>query len=375
MADFLRISNKLGGNEVISIAKPLIEDAEKQAVLEVLDSGMIAQGPRVKAFEEAFAEMCGVEHAVATSSGTTALHVALLANGIAAGDEVITSPFTFIASANSVLFTGARPIFVDIDPVTFNIDPAQIEAAITPRTKAILPVHLFGLLADMDVIMDIAERHDLVVIEDACQSHGAEYKGQRAGSFGTGTFSLYPTKNITSAEGGMITTDDEEIAENCRVIRQHGMRRRYYHDELGFNFRMTDVHAAIGLAQLGKLEKFNAARIANAAYFNDHLEGVITPTVPEGYRHVYHQYTVRAPEGRRDALMAHLKENGIGFGVYYPVPIHKQTYYVKELGYDQRLPEAERAAEEVLSLPVHPALSQADLEKIVATINAFMGAV
>lgn len=360
---------------MISIAKPLIEDAEKQAVLEVLDSGMIAQGPRVKAFEEAFAEMCGVEHAVATSSGTTALHVALLANGIAAGDEVITSPFTFIASANSVLFTGARPIFVDIDPVTFNIDPAQIEAAITPRTKAILPVHLFGLLADMDVIMDIAERHDLVVIEDACQSHGAEYKGQRAGSFGTGTFSLYPTKNITSAEGGMITTDDEEIAENCRVIRQHGMRRRYYHDELGFNFRMTDVHAAIGLAQLGKLEKFNAARIANAAYFNDHLEGVITPTVPEGYRHVYHQYTVRAPEGRRDALMAHLKENGIGFGVYYPVPIHKQTYYVKELGYDQRLPEAERAAEEVLSLPVHPALSQADLEKIVATINAFMGAV
>jgi perosamine synthetase len=360
---------------VISIAKPLIEDAEKQAVLEVLDSGMIAQGPRVKAFEEAFAEMCGVEHAVATSSGTTALHVALLANGIAAGDEVITTPFTFIASANSVLFTGARPIFVDIDPVTFNIDPAQIEAAITPRTKAILPVHLFGLLADMDAIMEIADRHDLVVIEDACQSHGAEYKGQRAGSFGTGTFSLYPTKNITSAEGGMITTDDEEIAENCRVIRQHGMRRRYYHDELGFNFRMTDVHAAIGLAQLGKLEKFNAARIANAAYFNEHLEGVITPTVPEGYRHVYHQYTVRAPEGRRDALMAHLKENGIGFGVYYPVPIHKQTYYVKELGYDQSLPEAERAAEEVLSLPVHPALSQADLEKIVATINAFMGAV
>jgi dTDP-4-amino-4,6-dideoxygalactose transaminase len=359
---------------VISIAKPLIEDAEKQAVLEVLDSGMLAQGPRVKAFEEAFAEMCGVEHAIATSSGTTALHVALLANGIAAGDEVITSPFTFIASANSVLFTGAKPIFVDIDPVTFNIDPAQIEAAITPRTKAILPVHLFGLLADMDTMMEIADRHDLVVIEDACQSHGAEYKGQRAGSFGTGTFSLYPTKNITSAEGGMITTDDDEIAENCRVIRQHGMRRRYYHDELGFNFRMTDVHAAIGLAQLGKLEKFNAARIANAAYFNEHLEGVITPTVPEGYRHVYHQYTVRVPDGRRDALMAHLKENGIGFGVYYPVPIHKQTYYVKELGYDQSLPEAERAAEEVLSLPVHPALSQADLKKIVGTINAFMGA-
>jgi dTDP-4-amino-4,6-dideoxygalactose transaminase len=359
---------------MIPIAKPLISDEEKQAVLEVLDSGMLAQGPRVRAFEDAFAQMCQVQHAVATSSGTTALHIALLANGVGAGDEVITTPFTFISTANSVLFTGASPVFVDIDPVTFNIDPAQIEAAITPRTKAIIPVHLFGLMADMDLIMAIAERHNLAVIEDACQSHGATYHGKRAGAFGTGTFSLYPTKNITSAEGGMITTDDTDLAEDCRVIRQHGMRRRYYHDELGFNFRMTDVHAAIGLAQLQKLDHFNETRIAHAHFLSENLRGVITPTVPEGYTHVFHQYTIRVPDGKRDALVAHLRENDIGCGIYYPVPIHKQTYYIKDLGYDQDLPEAERASEEVVSLPVHPALSQEDLYKIVATVNAFMGA-
>ncbi|MBN1873151.1 MAG: DegT/DnrJ/EryC1/StrS aminotransferase family protein [Anaerolineae bacterium] len=359
---------------MIPIAKPLIGDEEKQAVLEVLDSGMLAQGPRVKAFEEAFAEMCGVKYAVATSSGTTALHVSLLAHGIGPGDEVITSPFTFIASANSVLFVGAKPVFVDIDPVTFNIDPAQIEAAITPRTKAIMPIHLFGLMADMAPIMDIAERHKLVVIEDACQSHGASYQGKRAGAFGTGTFSLYPTKNMTSAEGGMITTSDEVIAESCRVIRQHGMRHRYYHDELGFNFRMTDVHAAIGLAQLYKLQHNNEVRQANARFFNQYLKGVVTPVVPEGCEHVFHQYTVRVSGGRRDALMTYLHDHGVGYGVYYPVPIHKQTYYVKELGYDMSLPEAERAAEEVLSLPVHPALSSQDLETIVATLNDFVGA-
>jgi len=358
---------------MISIAKPLIGAEEKQAVMDVLDSGMLAQGPRVKAFEEAFAAMCGVKHAVATSSGTTALHVALLAHGIAPGDEVITSAFTFIASANSVLFTGARPVFVDIDPVTFNLDPAKIEAAITPRTKAIMPVHLFGLTCDMAPIMEIAARHHLVVLEDACQSHGAEYQGQRAGSFETGAFSLYPTKNITSAEGGMITTNDDVIAEKCRVIRQHGMRRRYYHDELGFNFRMTDLHAAIGLAQLAKLERFNAARSANAAYLSANLKGVITPAVPTGYRHVFHQYTIRVEDGQRDALAQHLTANGVGNMVYYPVPIHQQTFYVNELGYDVRLPETERAAAEVLSLPVHPALSQADLETIVAAVNSFTG--
>jgi perosamine synthetase len=332
----------------------------------------LAQGPRVAEFEKAFAQMCGVAHAVATSSGTTALHTALLAHKIGEGDEVITSPFTFIASANSILYTGAKPVFVDIEPQTFNIDPLKIEAAITDRTKAIMPVHLFGLSCDVDAIMTISKAHNLAIIEDACQSHGASYNGKVVGSFGTGTFSLYPTKNITSAEGGMITTNNATLADECRIIRQHGMRRRYYHDDLGFNFRMTDVHAAIGIEQLKKLEKFNAARQRNAEFLNQHLEGVRIPVVPNGSVHVYHQYTIRVPNGRRDALIKHLQENGVGCGVYYPVPVHKQSYYTQQLGYDQSLPEAEQAAEEVLSLPIHPGVSASDLETIVSAINEFV---
>ena len=357
---------------MINIAKPNIGEEEKQAVLEVLDSGMIAQGPRVKSFEESFAEMCGVKHAIATTSGTTALHTALLALRIGEGDEVITSPFTFIASANSILYTGARPVFVDIDPITFNINPELIENAITSRTRAIMPVHLFGLSCDMDPIMDLADKYGLDVIEDACQSHGATYKGKKVGSFGTGVFSLYPTKNITSAEGGMITTKSDSIAENCRVIRQHGMRRRYYHDELGFNFRMTDLHAAVGLEQLKKLKGFNRARYTNACYLSEHLKGVIAPVIPDGCVHVFHQFTIRVPGGRRDSLADYLKKHGIGTGVYYPVPVHKQGFYMKDLGYDIGLPESEKAADEVLSLPVHPALSTSDLETIVEMVNEFM---
>lgn len=359
---------------MINMAKPQIGEDEKKAVMEVLDSGIIAQGPRVKAFEDAFAGMCGVGHAIATTSGTTALHVALLAHGIGAGDEVITSAFTFIASSNSILFTGAHPVFVDIDPRTFNMDPALIEAAITPRTKAILPVHLYGLTCDMDPILRIAEKYHLAIIEDACQSHGAEYKGKKAGSFGTGTFSLYPTKNITSGEGGMITTNDPVVDEKCRVIRQHGMRKRYFHDELGYNFRMTDVHAAIGLAQLKKLDQFNAQRQANAAFLSENLKGVIVPCVPDGMTHVYHQYTLRVPNGKRDALRTYLQEHGVGSEVYYPVPIHQQSFYVSDLGYHDSLPETECATMEVLSLPVHPGLTASDLGTIVAAVNEFMAA-
>ncbi|MCP4360262.1 MAG: DegT/DnrJ/EryC1/StrS family aminotransferase [Chloroflexi bacterium] len=357
---------------MLHIAKPLIGDEEKEAVLAVLDSGMLAQGPQVKAFEEAFADLCGVQEAVATSSGTTALHTALLAHDIGPGDEVITAAFTFIASANTVLYTGARPIFVDIDPYTFNMNPDLLAAVMTKNSKAIMPVHLYGLSCDMDPIMEFAARHNLVVIEDACQAHGASYKGRPAGGMGTGTFSLYPTKNMTSGEGGMITTNDPEFAAHCRIIRQHGMSRRYYHDELGFNFRMTDIHAAVGLAQLQKLPAFNQARQQHAAYFNKHLQGVIIPTVPNGYEHVFHQYTVRVPDGRREALQNWLHTQGVGTVVYYPVPIHQQTYYVNELGYNVRLPETEKAAQEVLSLPIHPALTEADLEHIVTAVNTFM---
>jgi dTDP-4-amino-4,6-dideoxygalactose transaminase len=354
------------------MAKPQMGEEEKQAVLEVLDSGIIAQGPRTKAFEEEFANMCAVQYAIATSSGTTALHLALLAHGIGKGDEVITSAFTFIASANSVLFTGAKPVFVDIDPKTFNLDPSKIEAAITKKTKAILPVHLYGLACDMEPIMKVAEKYGLIVIEDACQSHAAEYKGKKVGSFGTGTFSLYPTKNMTSAEGGMITTNETNIDEKCRVLRQHGMRVRYYHDELGYNFRMTDIHAAIGLAQLKKLEKFNTQRQSNAQFLSTNLKGVQTPFVPEGQTHVFHQYTIRVPNGKRDDLRTYLNKNGVGSEVYYPVPIHQQNFYVKQLGYKDKLPETELAATEVLSLPVHPALSASELETIVGSVNEFM---
>lgn len=357
---------------MINIAKPQMGEEEKRAVLEVLDSGMIAQGPRVKAFEEAFAEMCGVKHAIATTSGTTALHVALLAAGIGQGDEVITSPFTFIASANSVLYTGARPVFIDIDPVSFNLNTSLIEAAITSNTKAILPIHLFGLSCDMDPVMTIARKYGLIVIEDACQSHAASYKGKRVGSFGIGTFSFYPTKNMTSAEGGMVTTNDDSIAEICRVIRQHGMRRRYYHDQLGFNFRMTDVHAAIGIEQLKKLDANNQQRRRNADFLNKNLRGVIVPSTPKGYEHVFHQYTVRVKGGKRDALRTYLQDNGVGSEVYYPMPVHKQSFYMNELGYHDSFIESELAASEVLSLPVHPALSQVDLDTIVSRVNQFM---
>ncbi|MEP6894124.1 MAG: DegT/DnrJ/EryC1/StrS family aminotransferase [Chloroflexota bacterium] len=357
---------------MIHMAKPQIGAEEKQAVMEVLDSGIIAQGPRVKAFEEGFAEMCGTKYAVATSSGTTALHLALLAHGIGAGDEVITSAFTFIASANSILFTGARPVFVDIDPRTFNLNADLIETAITPKTKAIMPVHLYGLACDMDPIIRVAEKHGLAIIEDACQSHGAEYHNKKVGSFGIGAFSLYPTKNITSGEGGMISTNDPAVEEKCRVLRQHGMRVRYYHDELGYNFRMTDIHAAIGLAQLQKLNKFNMQRQANAKMLSENLKGVAVPYIPDGLTHVFHQYTVRVPDGKRDALRTYLQEHGVSSEVYYPVPIHQQSFYVSELGYKDSLPETERAALEVLSLPVHVGLSASDLETIIAAVNEFM---
>ncbi|MCD6355831.1 MAG: DegT/DnrJ/EryC1/StrS family aminotransferase [Anaerolineaceae bacterium] len=356
---------------MISIAKPIIGEEEKKAVLEVLDSGIITQGPRVKVFEEGFAKMCGVKHAVATTSGTTALYLAMLAHSIGKGDEVITSPFTFIASANSALFVGATPVFVDIDKRTFNLDASKIEAAITPKTKAILPVHLYGLCCDMDAIMAVAKKHNLIVVEDACQAHGSEFKEKRAGSFGTGTFSFYPTKNMTSAEGGMITTNDDAVNEKCRVLRNHGMRRRYYHDELGYNFRMTDVHAAIGNAQLKKLAFYNQKRQENAEFYNANLKGVTIPFVPDGYTHVYHQYTIRVPNGRRDALREYLKENDIGSEIYYPLPIHQQGFYKELLG-EKTYPQAESAAAEVLSIPVHPSLTRADLEKVASAINEFM---
>jgi len=354
---------------MISIAKPNISKREKQLVMEVLESGMLVQGPKVAALEEVFAKLCDVKYAVATTSGTTALHTALLAHGIGEGDEVITTPFTFIASANSILFTGARPVFIDIDIETFNLDPDQIEAAITPRTKAIMPVHLYGYMCDMDAIMAIAKKHNLVVIEDACQAVGATFKGKKSGSFGTGTFSLYATKNVMTGEGGMITTDDEALAEKCKLIRSHGMKVRYYHDMLGYNYRMSDLLAAIGLAQMERLDAFNAKRKSNAEYLSENLTSVVVPKVKPEYKHVWHQYTVRVDGGRdRDVAVKQLNEAGIGTGIFYPVPVHMQGY-MKEIIGEHQFPISEKLAKQVISLPVHPQVTQADLEKIVEEVN------
>jgi perosamine synthetase len=352
---------------VIPISKPWLGDEEKQAVAAVLESGQLAQGARVSEFEERFAEYCRVRHAVATSSGTTALWVALLAHGIGPGDEVITSPFTFIASANAILYTGAKPVFVDIEPDTFNIDARQIEAKITSHTKAILPIHLFGYPCDMNALMGIADKHHLAVIEDACQAHGADIDGKRAGSWGTGCFSFYATKNMAMGEGGIITTNDDAVADRARLLRAHGMRQRYYHESLGYNFRLTDIQAAIGVEQLKKLERYNERRIANARYLNAHLEGVVTPTIKPGYRHVFHQYTIRVKRNR-DQAVAKLAEKGVGSGIFYPVPVHRQQVY-QELGYRDDLPESEAAAREVLSLPIHPQVSERDLVQIAQAVN------
>lgn len=355
---------------MIPISKPYIGDAEKQAVLEVLESGMLVQGPRAARLEEAFAKICQTPYAVATSSGTTALHVALLAHEIGPGDEVITTPFTFMASVNTILYVGAKPVFVDIEEDTFNINPTLIEAAITPKTKAILPVHLYGYPCNMDAISAIAEKYGLIIIEDACQAVGAKVGEKPVGSFGTGCFSLYATKNIMAGEGGMITTGDEAIAARCRMIRNHGMQRRYYHDMLGYNFRISDLHAAIGLAQVDRLNDFTQKRQANAAYLNNHLTSVRTPQVCPGYEHVWHQYTVRLDGGRdRDAAVKRLNDAGVGTGIFYPVPAYRQAHLVAAGYGDLYLPVTERLVKEVISLPVHPQLSQEDLGCITAEVN------
>ncbi|MDP2216042.1 MAG: DegT/DnrJ/EryC1/StrS family aminotransferase [Methanolobus sp.] len=358
---------------MILVAKPQLDEAEIEAVSDVLRSGMIAQGQRVADFEQAFAEYNGVEHAVAVNSGTAALHAALLAHGIGKGDEVITSPFSFVATANSILFTGATPVFADIEPETFNIDADLMAEKIGPRTKAIMPVHLYGHPADMGAIRDIAEDRHLLLIEDACQSHGATFQGKKVGSFGTGAFSFYPTKNMTTSEGGMLTTNSKSVAEKARMIRAHGSAQRYLHEMLGYNLRMTDICAAIGLVQLQKLDMYTAKRQQNAGRLTEGLRGtenITCPTVKNGCGHVFHQYTVRTT--RRDDLAAYLNDKGIGTGIHYPIPIHRQPYY-QELGYTDSMPLSEKASREVLSLPVHPQLTDDDISHIISSIKEWSG--
>ncbi len=363
---------------MLPIACPSLGVEEKKAVLQVLASGHLVQGTQVAKFENAFARVTQVQQAVAVSSGTAALYLALLAHSIGAGDEVITTAFSFVATANAILAVGAIPVFVDIEPGTYTLDPALVEAAITSRTKALLPVHLYGHPCDMECLLQVAAAHGLVIIEDACQAHAASIHGQPVGSFGTGCFSFYATKNITTGEGGMVTTNDFAIAERIRLLRNHGQQERYRHVDMGYNLRMTDIQGALGVVQLERLEQFTSQRIANAAFltrrFSDALQ---TPVVRPGYRHVYHQYTIQVP-GERDVWLTRLHERGIGAAVHYPVPIHQQPFFkMHKNSYrcvsnqdratpdqDQQLPVTERAAQHVLSLPIHPALTEENLVTI-----------
>ena len=366
-------------SDFIPAAKPLIGDEEREAVDRVLRSGMIAQGPEVATFEQEFgAHFAEGRPTVAVNSGTSGQHLGLLAAGVGAGDEVIVPSFTFAATGNSVALTGATPVFADIEPDSFTLDPESVRAAITPRTKGIMPVHLYGHPFLVDQIEAIAQEHGLAIYEDAAQAHGASWKGRPVGTIGDfAMFSLYPTKNMTSGEGGMVTCATEELARGVRLLRNQGMETQYANEVIGFNARMTDVHAAIGRVQLTKVDAWTAQRQANAAALNAGLaglDGVTTPIVADGAVHVYHQYTIRVDADERDRLRDALKEeHQVGSGVYYPIPNHRLPSLAHFApGLD--LPETERAATEVLSLPVHPSLTEGDLERIITGVTAVLRA-
>jgi dTDP-4-amino-4,6-dideoxygalactose transaminase len=341
------------------------------AVEQVLESGQFVLGDQVAAFEREFARYVDAAEAVAVNTGTSALHLALLAAGIGPGDDVITVPFTFVATVAAIGYTGARAVFVDIDPATFTMDVTQLEQAITPRTKAILPVHLYGLPADMDPILDVAQRHGLIVIEDACQAHGAEYKGRRVGSIGlVGAFSFYPGKNLGACgEGGMAVTSDPECARTMRMLRDWGQDRKYHHVLKGFNYRMEGLQGSILRVKLRHLDAWTAARRAHAHGYASQLAGaeVTTPSEPPWARHVYHVYAIRTSS--RDALQRTLLANGVQTGIHYPIPVHLQPAYA-DLGYRAgQFPHAEQAAAEVLSLPMYPELSPTQRETVSAVLR------
>ncbi len=356
----------------IPAARPQIGSDERAAVDRVLASGMLAQGPEVAAFEQEFSvQVVDGRHAVAVNSGTSALHLSLLAAGIGPGDEVIVPSFTFAATANSVALTGATPVFVDIEASHFCLDPAAVEAAIGPRTRAVMPVHLYGHPADMPGLREVCERRGLLLLEDAAQAHAASIDGVPVGAWGmAGAFSFYPTKNMTTGEGGLVTTGDEQVARAIRLLRNQGQERRYENEIVGLNNRMTDIHAAIGRVQLRRLPEWTRQRRDNAAFYDAHLTGVVTPPVSAGAVHVYHQYTIRVVGLDRDAFADQLAEHGVGTGVYYPIPNHRLPAFARAID----LPETERAAAECLSLPVYPSLTPDERERVVVTVNAVAAA-
>ena len=346
----------------------------EKAVCEVLRSGSYILGPNTKAFEQEMADFYGCKYTVGLNSGTDALHLALRALNIGAGDEVITVAFTFVATTEAIGIVGAKPVFVDIDENTFDLDASKLEAAITPKTKAIIPVHLYGQPCDMDAIMAVAKKHNLHVIEDCCQAVGALYKGKMVGTFGDfGCLSFYPTKNLGGmGDGGLIMTNDEKLRDRVVALRNHGGAVRYHHDEIGVNSRLDEIQAAILRVKLPHLEEWTEKRRKAAAWYAEGLEGVpvvLPPTPPAGYEQSYYVYTIRAE--KRDELQAYLKANNIGCAVYYPVPLYKQPAY-KDRGFKaEDYPEAEKAAKEVLSIPMFPEITEEQVRRVCETIRAF----
>ncbi len=342
-------------------------EEEIDAIKRVIENGFLGLGKEVKKFEEEFSSYISTKFGVATNNGTSALHTALASLGIKEGDEVITTTLSFIATATCILMQNAKPVFCDIDPKTYNVDPDQVKEEINEKTKAIIVVHLFGQPCEMKPILEIAEERGIPVIEDACQAHGAEYHRRKVGSLGNiGCFSFYPTKNMTTGEGGMLTTDNEKLAEKARMFINHGQKGRYKHESLGYNYRMTNISAALGRTQLKKLDNFNKKRIENANFYNEKLEGVEKPYVADHVKHIYHQYAIRVRN--RDRFVKHLEKNGVGYGIYYPTPIHKQPLFKKQ-GFS--LPNAEEVSRDIISIPVHHLLNKDELREVVEVVNSY----
>jgi perosamine synthetase len=358
---------------MIPIGMPAIGEEEIEAVTEVLRSGMLAQGPRVAEFEQAFAKYCGVSSGVAVNSGTAALHAVLIALGIGPGDEVIVPAFTFFATASSVCMAGARPVFADVDPKTFNISIDSVQELVSPKTRAMIGVHLFGQPFNVTGIQELCG--NIPLVEDAAQAHGAEFQGTKTGGLATaGCFSFYPTKNMTTGEGGMVTINDPVLCKKVQVIINHGQTEKYLHSCIGYNYRMSDISAAIGLSQLQKLDGYNNRRRETAAYYDKHIraKGIIKPYEAPGMTHVYHQYVVRVTNDcqlTRDQLAGALHKKGIGTAVHYPIPLHRQPVFKHHGTEKSRCPVADQLAKEVLSLPVHPRVSDQDRKHIVQCIN------
>jgi dTDP-4-amino-4,6-dideoxygalactose transaminase len=353
---------------IISLTLP---DEVIQQVNEILRSGMWVDGAHVASLEREFAQFCQTKFCRAVSSGTDALMAMMAVADFGPGDQIIVPSFSFIATANCLKFTGATPVFADIDPITFTIDPNDVEKKITPHTKAIMPVHIYGLCADMKNLQTLCKEKNLILMEDAAQAHGAEIQGKKSGSFGlAGGFSLYPTKNMfTAGEGGLITTDNEEFYNKTRLFVNHGQAKKYYHTDIGYNFRLSEINAVIAQYSLKTLNERNQKRITNAKILSDLLNScpnITLPTVPSGYVHVYHQYTIRSPN--REKIIGALQKNDIGFGIHYGTPIHLQPFYqIKGIHYN--LPETERAAKEVLSLPAHSDINEEQLHFVADTIK------